>query len=393
MATKIAIRFAAIAALLLSAAACKYPYEVVIPEADYPLVIEGDILLGATSTFRFSHVLPMDSGPVVFSAWNSSGWIEGENGVRVEGWVSRSGDVLEFDTTALPANQRYKLHLHSPEGRVIVSDWLDVCPAPTIDDLSYWKNGQYNELHIGLSMHCNGAHYFRWSYTEEWEYHSDILSPYEYDPDRYEEGVIESPDGPKYYYCWDDQEASVINIFSTENQIEDRFEELSFHRIPLTNLRLQSLYRMTLHLEAISEEAYTYWRTVRQNSGEQGSLFAPTPSEVASNLRCTSDPSFQVLGYVNAANVATATMYYDNHVAGYYQPPVVNYLKRRQQEIPVDLDSCLFAYKDGLLPFNPVYDMMGTDIVAYTWADRDCIDCRRLGGHKNKPADWPNDHK
>ncbi|MBR4524183.1 MAG: DUF4249 family protein [Bacteroidales bacterium] len=393
MATKNILRFAAIAALLLSAAACKYPYEVVIPEADYPLVIEGDILLGATTTFRFSYVLPMDSDPVPFSAWNSSGWIEGENGVRVEGWVSRTGNVLEFDTANLPANQRYKLHLHSPEGRIIESDWMDVCPAPTIDDLSYWKNEQYNELHIGLSMHCNGAHYFRWSYNEEWEYHSDIRSPYEYDPDRYEEGVIESPDGPKYYYCWDEQEASVINIFSTENQIEDRFEELSFHRIPLNNLRLQSLYRMTLHLEAISEEAYTYWRTVRQNSDEQGSLFAPTPSEVASNLRCTSDPSHQVLGYVNAANVATATMYYDNEVAHFYQPPYVNYLKRREQEVPVDRDSCLFAYKDGLLPFNPIYDMMGTDIVAYTWADRDCIDCRRLGGHKNKPADWPNDHK
>ena len=278
MATKVLFRFAAIAALLLSAVSCKYPYDVIIERTDYPLVIEGDLLLGTSSTFKFSYVLPLDSDDYVLSARKTAGYIEGEDGSRVDGTASGGGATLTFDTTDLSADQRYKLHFTSPEGRIIESDWLDVCPAPVIDDLSYWKNEQYDELHIGLSMHCNGSHHFRWTYLEEWEYHSEIRSVYDYDPNRYADGVTKSENGPKYYYCWGRHNASVINIFSTEYQIEDRFEELSFHRIPLNDLRLQSLYRMTLQLEALSEKAYAYWRTIRQNTDEQGSLFAPTPS-------------------------------------------------------------------------------------------------------------------
>lgn len=393
MATKVLLRFAAIAALLLSAAACKYPYNIVVPHSDYPLVIEGDILLGTTSTFRFSYVLPLDSDDYVLPARNISGYIEGEDGIRVDGSVREIGAVLDFDTSRLPGNQRYRIHLQGPEGRIIESDWLDVCPAPVIDDLSYRKNDEYNELHIGLSMHCNGARYFRWTFVEEWEYHSDIRSVYTYDPNRYSEGVIQYPfSTPMLYYCWDRCESPAINIFTTENQTEDRFEELSFHRIPLSDLRLQSLYRMTLLLEAMSEDAYAYWRTVRQNSEEQGSLFAPTPSEMASNLHCISDPSYQVLGFVNAAVAATTRMYYDNQEAHYYQAPFVPASKRREQDVSVHPDSCALAYRNYLLPFSPVYDMMGS-ISAYTWADRDCIDCRRSGGTKNKPADWPTAHQ
>lgn len=393
MATKVLFRFAAIAALLLSAVSCKYPYDVIIERTDYPLVIEGDLLLGTSSTFKFSYVLPLDSDDYVLSARKTAGYIEGEDGSRVDGTASGGGATLTFDTTDLSADQRYKLHFTSPEGRIIESDWLDVCPAPVIDDLSYWKNEQYDELHIGLSMHCNGSHHFRWTYLEEWEYHSEIRSVYDYDPNRYADGVTKSENGPKYYYCWGRHNASVINIFSTEYQIEDRFEELSFHRIPLNDLRLQSLYRMTLQLEALSEKAYAYWRTIRQNTDEQGSLFAPTPSEMASNLHCTSDPSYQILGYVNAAVAATTRMYYDDSVAHYYRPQRITPGMLREREVPVHLDSCALAYREGLLPFNPIHDMMGTNIVAYIWADRKCIDCRVSGGTKNKPADWPTDHQ
>ena len=393
MATKNLLRFAAIAALLLSAAACKYPYDVDIEQTDYPLVIEGDLLLGSTSTFRFSYVLPLNSDEYLIPAQNTGGYIEGENGIRIYASAHSSSAILDFDTRDLPTGQRYRLHLETPEGRVIESDWLNVAPAPVIDDLSYWKNDQYNELHIGLSMHCNGAHHFRWTYVEEWEYHSDIRSIYEYDPNRYSEGVFRSPEGARLYYCWSRNDVSDINIFSTENQIEDRFEELSFHRIPLSDRRLQILYRVSLQLEALSEDAYLYWRTIQQNTEEQGSLFAPTPSEMASNLRCTSDPSYQVLGFVNAAVVASTQMYYDNEVANFYRPPRGGYYKPNEMEVPVHPDSCALAYKEGLLPYNPIYGGLGLEPTAYTWANKACIDCRLSGGTKNKPADWPTDHK
>ena len=111
---------------------------------------------------------------------------------------------------------------------------------------------------------------------------------------------------------------------------------------------------------------------------------------MASNLHCISDPSYMVLGYVNAAVAASAVMYYDNLVEHFYRAPWYGSEWRKERDVPVDRDSCALAYKEGLLPFNPIRDMMGVQIIAYTWANKDCIDCRRSGGDKNKPADWPN---
>ena len=412
MATKTNLlrRLAAIAALLLCAAACKYPYDITLEDGEYPLVVDGDILIGAVTTIRFSYAQPLNQNqdlsfgyPYSSSSFiyisqttNPVGYIEGEDGTRIEGtdptgqpYSSILGmwSQLQFDTRGLRTDQRYRLVCSIDDGHKLESDWLEVCPAPVIDDLSYWKNDQFDELHIGLSMHCNGAHHFRWTYNEDWEYHSDLSASVVFEPRK---GI--SVGGGDYYYCWSHTDAADIQIFSTENQIEDRFEELSFRRIDLTDRRLQMLYRMTLQLSALSPDAYNYWRTIRQNTQEQGSLFAPTPSEMASNVHCTNERDYLILGYLNAGAVATAQMYYDNDVEHFYIPPRGGYYKREDFEIDLKYDFMLAAYNSGWLPWHAVYGM-GVEPTGYIWVRDVCIDCTKSGGSKNKPADWPNDHK
>ena len=223
MRTKILFRMAASAVTALLAMACIYPYPVEIERGgEYPLVVEGDILIGWTTTVKLSHVRPFNltdykSIPVV-----ARGYVEGEDGSRVEGTsdyaasTSEKG-ILYFDTSDLRKDQRYRLHVETfpqegGESHVFESAWLMPCPAPTIDALSYSRNADFRELWIGLSMHCNGAHHFRWSFNETWEYHSDIHSYLDYIPskaywDEYT-GNWETEGGhyqeifPGNYYCW-----------------------------------------------------------------------------------------------------------------------------------------------------------------------------------------------
>lgn len=404
MAGKIMIRTAILAAMLLAAAACIYPYEVDISqEGEYPLVIEGDIHLGGKTTLALSHVWPFNTQDYEFPSIRAQGYIEGEDGTRVTGtpnmeipYMSSSYRFnrfeLVFDTSKLP-EQRYRLHFEtlSEQGEVLnvyESEWLEPCPAPTIEGLSYSRHEDFKELWIGLSMRCHGAHYFRWTFSETWEYHSDINTILMYDPSIRQ---VTTYPGPNLYYCWRSQDSPQINIFSTAYQTEDRFEDLSFHTIPLSDKRLQVMYRITVRLEALSENAYNYWYNMQQNTNGQGSIFAPTPSEMASNVHCISNPSIQVMGYLNAATQAEAEMYYDNSKNRFYEP-----------ERPFERADTMIVnrpayseewYRRGYLPFEAVYEDLSETPSHYMWTPAICIDCRRQGGTKTVPEGWPSGHE
>ncbi len=406
MAPKYLIRLAALAATLLAAGACIYPYRVDITSGgEYPLVIDGDLLIGSSTTLSFSHVLPFDQSEKEETPVLAKGYIEGEDGIRVDGrdpYYRAASDKLDFDTSALPENQRYRIHIETlnPEdgsSTVFESDWLTPAPAPAIDALTYSQNKEFNELWIGLSMHCHGSHYFRWSFTEEWEYHSDISTDLTYTPRVWDEQAGELVGGygrlsPTLYYCWNKYSSPQINIFSTANQTEDRFEELSFHTIPLDDKRLQVLYRITVRLQALSENAYNYWNNIQQNSEGQGSIFAPTPSEMASNVHCISDPSIPVMGYLNAAVPAEAVMYYDNTLERFYQPHLP--FERIDTTIRAgDYTVAESLFRQKFLPYAEVYNAPTPEPSDYTWTPDICIDCRRQGGTKNRPDSWPNNHQ
>jgi len=423
MATKLLFRIAALAAALLAAAACVYPYEVDIDyNGDLPLVVEGDIHIGSLTTVSLSYVQPFKTTDEdYYRIPFATGYIEGEDGTRIEqddpgavppgfpdspgypthdGWQTYSSsylsgfpsNTLTFHTEDLSLGQRYRLHLETYNlesgsvANVFESEWLTPLPAPSIDGLSYSHHPEYEELWVGLSMHCHGSHYFRWTFSETWEYHSDIPTSYEYKPYLKKVGRYE---GPTLYYCWDSANSSSINIFSTANQTEDRFEELAFHTIPLNNRRLQVMYRIKVQLEAMSENAYNYWYNIQQNSEGQGSIFAPTPSEMASNIHCITDPDIQVMGYLNAAVQTDATMYYDNRIEGYYKPGFP--FERFDEKVSVkQLDSMAYWYAHGFLPYREIYESaMGIEPTHYMWAQGICIDCRKLGGTKVKPEGWP----
>ncbi len=385
----------ALSAMVLAAAGCVYPFDPVIENTDGRLVVEGDIHVGSVSDFTFSRVYPIYSEDINVSAPIVSGYIEGEDGTRLEstpvppdeyGHGKEYGSYsLRFDTTDLTSGQKYRLHFEEQSsGTVYESDWIGVCPPPVIDDLSYILNEERGEMNVALSMHCNGRSHFRWHYDEEWEYHARDWARHYYDPDS--DTVKEYEDGVNTFYCWSSFQSPEIKIFSTADQVDDRFVDLEFHRIQRTEQRIMVLYHITVYLEALDEEAYKYWNNIRQNSSNQGTIFSPTPSQMQGNIHCISNPSVQVIGYVSAAEQCVADMYYDNAVEKFYKSPYTTPIIEEEVE-PVDFYE---YYRRGYAVYYIVEDI-GSPTV-YVWTSESCVDCRKGGGTKNKPSYWPNNH-
>ncbi len=429
MAARSFLRFAALAATLLAGASCVYPFDVEIPETEYPVVVEGDIHVGSTTTLTVSRVFPINNssatgGPAYYSPYSSSStgympgvlinlkdcYIEGEDGTRIPGTSLHGGlaphlsgtylptgegiilgGPVYFDTSQLRADQRYRMHIDISED-ILETDWIEVCKAPVIDALSYQKNENYQELRIGLSMHCSGSSFFRWSFSETWEYHSYVNSDLCYNPQSMLMEKYWANGQPSNYYCWKEVSGGQIKLFSTENQTDDRFEDLAFHRIALDDMRLQVLYRITVQLEAMSREAYAYWNNIRQNSEEQGSLFAPIPSQMTGNIHCLTTPNRGVIGYINAAQPAEAVLYYDNSKEQFYDPTRYRPDLNPQKVSAGDIRQFDDLYRSGFLPYQEIYEGLSSYPTHYMWGTADCIDCRKLGGTKNKPKDWPSGH-
>ena len=140
----------------------------------------------------------------------------------------------------------------------------------------------------------------------------------------------------------------------------------------------------------MTEEAYLYWKNIEDNSQNQGTIFSPTPSQMAGNIRCLSDPDLPVLGYIGAARQASARMYYDNSLEHFC---TLRQLVREDDVEEITPGQFQEYYeKNAFLPQTINVEPMTGDEV-YVWASRTCVDCRFAGGTKNKPADWPNNHK
>ena len=391
------IRIAAFGAFLSAVTACVFPFEVDIAKGgELPLVVEGDIIAGDMTVIALRHVQPLTEQADEYG-FEATGYIEGKDGSRIDGeqvsfdWILASRYTeemkLQFDTRNLAADQPYRLHLEvrnweTEATNTFESDWVRIVPAPVIDDISFACHPDEEELRVGLSMHCNGAHFFRWNYREDWEYHTEIEATVTYDPDG---GEIDPFHGPGLYRCWKTVESGRTNLFSTLHQTDDRFEKLDFYSINLRDIRLQTMYRIRVNLVALSKEAYDYWQNMQQVSEGQGSILSPTPSAMASNIHCLTDPDLQIIGYVSGATLATADMYYDNSVNQFFIPTKSKYDER--VEVPYSYWESLDRYLHDYLPYSAIYRMSDTP-ESFMWAPASCIDCRRMGGVTTRPADW-----
>ncbi len=416
---------AAVAAIALTS--CVYPFEPEIETTDSRIVVEGSISVGGTSTFKFARVIPFTASDKDVSQLTRelqvTGYIEGEDGTRVEsyqgGWDDRGADYetksyggyspqaryqLFFDTYLLNPGQRYRAHFEETYTQAVYeTDWIEVCPAPVIDDLSYILNHERSELNVALSMHSATDSHFRWFYEETWEYHSDLQASHYLEPGamfdpftgEYQpmDALFKYPSGQNKYNCWNTFRSPEIKIFSTSDQAENRFTDLEFHRVASSNQKLQVLYKLTVYLEAISENAYLYWKNIEDNTNNQGTLFSPVPSQMAGNVHCLSDPGAEVIGYVSAAQTATAYMYYDDWKEKFYNGPGVDWANITIEEF-TDYNEFASWYSRGYLPYTVIpADMSESGQTTFQWAKARCVDCTLAGGTKVKPKDWPNNHR
>ena len=383
------ISFIAAVALAVS---CIYPYEAEIEGKGGNLVIEGDITLGSISTFALSYLIPLNETSVD-GVPHGELWVEDTAGNKYPGVATGVAGEYEVDTRLADKSLEHRLYLRTTNGKEYYSDWGKATGSCEVYDIKCTPKVNHSGATYGadftMSLKSQDAKHFRYRYKEDWEFTSVYRSQFSYDPTTDEENpygfLIPISTNDANYFCWKSDKSRGINLATTENMSVDHLDDYPLFTYDENNRKLEYIYRIEVEVYPVSEDSYRYYEHIKEVSNYNGSLFAPIPSEIRGNIHCAGDEDEFVYGYIATSVPSSCRSYFRDDEIHVYKHP--NKSTWGYEAVPAEQWAKYYFVKNWL-PVN--FDMVAN---AYYWAEARCVNCLLMGGTKNKPADWPNDHK
>jgi len=370
----------------LLATACVSEFKAKLPSnGDQLLVVDGTIIEDTTVTFNLSKSFSMDSPTVPTDIFDvdANVTIIGSNGYESAPATNLGKGAYSINVGDLDDSVEYGIRIEY-DGNIYQSTLSKPISTPEIDSVSWTQSAKDGAVSFRISTHDNmeGAKFFLWNYTENWE----ITAYYEvstlYDP--VSDGFYYAGPAP-YYYCWKSNMPHEFIIGTTESLRENSIINKEIYNCPPGDDRFSYLYCVTVNQRAISKAAFDYYQNKIVLNNEMGGLFTPQPSELGGNITCVTDPSKKVMGYVETVKntVQERIFIYPNQVMH-----------------PGNISLCTTITTDSVLSMTGSYSrayLSGFRLIDQDpagnpadWSTVNCTECTANGGSKSKPDFWPN---
>jgi hypothetical protein len=378
----------AILLTIIAVTSCVEPYDP--PETNSnPDFLVIDSFLNATDNscrVRLTRAVPLNS-EVGFAEVDEDAFnpiavtLEDEQGNSYS--IPHTGTGL-FEAFGLPIDKqkKYRLVVNVPPAENYVSDFVEVRQTPPIEKLFFDYNDEGVRILVNTQDAFGTGKYFRWTFTETFEYTSPYASGYMLIDDV----VYQRSESDQIYRCYRTDDSHKIMIASSTDLNSDVIRNFHLHSIPRNSQKLQHRYSINVRQFALSEDAYAYWLSLYRTTENVGGLFDPMPGEVRGNFQSTKDPSRLVIGYFSSATLEEQRIFIDQNdfPLNYrtYQPPFCPLDTIFNEDLPLAGARLLIA---------PVYTTTGFPvIIGYMSSERNCIDCRVIhNGVTTKPPFWP----
>jgi hypothetical protein len=242
------------------------------------------------------------------------------------------------------------------------TDFTEMEPVPPINSLYYEKvvivaSKDTNDIEEGCKVYVDSFDpsgkclFFRWNYTETWEYRI----PY----------IVANR------ICFITERSGEILIKNTSLFSQARVSKYPIVFISNKTDRLKETYSILVNQYSLSESEYNFWEKVQNISQNVGNLYDITPVAISGNIRCCNDPEKTVLGYFSVSAVTQKRLFIQDRFLGL--PNFVTYcatdtLKGKLSETGLNTDYWVIEdYSDELPPFWVITTF------------RECADCTTRG--------------
>lgn len=394
------VTYLAILLTLLIAAACKTPYTPAPTTAvtNY-LVVEGLINISDSTYIKLSRTVNISSSTTTKPELKATVTIESNAGNSYALTELGSGTYAAPPLNLSAANQ-YRLRIKTANGSQYVSDFNATMVSPPIDSVSWLAT---TDLKIYVSTHDpkNATRYYRWDYTEEWEFHSN------YDSYWLSDGhvISQRTQAQHIWECYTGDASTNITVGTSAQLSQDVINQQLINTIAPDAEKIGFKYSILVKQYALTQDAYNYWTLLKKNTEQLGSIFDSQPSASIGNLHCVNNPAEPVIGFVSTGSITSNrifiaqsqlpkwvttpfypgldcqldTIYAANPAPKQYpiwQNEYINYLAPE-----------FFGYVVLQIPVQALYTKTGTTPYAWLSAPPFCVDCT-LRGKIAPPAYW-----
>jgi hypothetical protein len=369
--------------LLTAAAACKEKYE--LPYSGPPtgyLVVDGMINSGQGPTnIRLSRTLALVDSVSVRNERNAAVSVEGENGTKFP-LTEVSQGLYNSPQLNLQPNVKYRLRIHTSDGKTYFSAFTANKKTPDIDGISWEKSEDNVTLFINTHDPSDNTRYYRWEYVETWEFHSAYGSYLTYVFNSQGVPVALSDRDPaeaaRMYTCWTGEQSTSILIGSSIKLSRDTIH-LPFTSIPTGSWKISVKYSTIVRQHALSLACYEFLARMKKNTEQVGSLFDAQPSELKGNIECVDDPTEIVVGFVDVSEAKEKRIFINRSEV----EPWDYRHGCSEEKVKNDPDSFLV----GMIPTS-VAEFSGPRVLYFFASTPICVDCQTRGT-STKPSFWP----
>src|SRR5688500_2136409 len=216
-----------------------------------------------------------------------------------------SNGVYVSSVLNLDAGSSYRLHISTVDGNTYSSEFVPVTPNPAIDSLN-WKQ-EREDVTVFLTTHNdqNNTRYYRWEYTETWEYHAVYETIYDF-----RNGQLIFRDTNNYIYkCYSSAPSSNILLHSTSSISQDLIRQQAILELNSKSSKLGVRYSVAVKQYGLTKPAYEYWQIIQKNTQQLGNIFDPQPSQLFGNIKNIKSEMEPVIGYITASPVTEKRLF------------------------------------------------------------------------------------
>ncbi len=384
---------------VISITGCKVPYNPPATTAvsNY-LVVEGLINITDSTYIKLSRTVNISSAAALKPELKATLTIESNTGNSYALTELGNGSYAAPPLNLSSTNQ-YRLRIKTSNGSQYVSDFDQTKVSPPIDSITFKAT---TDLKIYANTHdpANLTRYYRWDFTEAWEFHSNFDSQYVSDGLKIS---IRTP-AQQIFDCYTGDASNNIALGTSIQLSQDVITGALVNTIAPDVEKIGVKYSILVKQYALTKEAYDYWTLLQKNTEQLGSIFDSQPSASIGNIHGVTNPAEIVIGYISAGTVTS------NRIFIVKKTQLPNWLTTPFYSI-CDADSLDCCPPPGSAPnthppttneyvnFNspfflsysllqiPIYPVIGSTGPGWLAANASCVDCT-LRGSKTPPAYW-----
>ena len=301
---------------------CKTPYTPApITAVNNYLVVEGLININDSTYINLSRTVGVMSASTVKPELKATITIESNTGGSYPLKEVGNG-VYSAPSYNLSAANQYRLMIKTSNGSTYASDFEQTKVTPPIDSLI--TDMEPDGLHVNINTHDpqNATRYYRWDYSETWQFTSYFdskytaqgaaTSPLTMSPFYVGSGITVLPRTNDIYHCWGGDASATILLNTTAGLSQDIIKNQPITFVASSSEKLSIRYSINIKQYALTQDAYAFWTLLKTNTEQLGSIFDAQPSASIGNIHNVNNPNEVVIGYMSACSVSQKRIYIDH---------------------------------------------------------------------------------